>query len=212
MSGQQKALWLKEAKAEFAVGPKPIDKPGPGELLVKIEATALNPVSTVVLACVRTSRQQLYRPTGRRRSSRFQSSTRPFWAWTLPVLLRRSARASPDGRRVIACESIAAHWVCGVHSRRRGSLHEGDFPAGSKLATFQQYTTIPANLAAKVCSIFSFIRQQSLTLCLRSDPEQCVYRGGSVNSACYLYCCYRAVQRRGRRSRSDRALDHRGQG
>jgi NADPH:quinone reductase-like Zn-dependent oxidoreductase len=73
MSSQQKALWLKEAKAEFAVGPKPIDKPGPGELLVKIEATALNPVSTVVRACVRTSRQQSYRSSGRCRSTRLRS-------------------------------------------------------------------------------------------------------------------------------------------
>jgi NADPH:quinone reductase-like Zn-dependent oxidoreductase len=49
MSGQQKALWLKEAKGKLVVGPKAIDKPGHGELLVKIEATALNPVSTVIL-------------------------------------------------------------------------------------------------------------------------------------------------------------------
>jgi hypothetical protein len=51
MSGQQKALWLKEAKGELAVGPKAIDKPGSGELLVKVEATALNPVSAQVKAC-----------------------------------------------------------------------------------------------------------------------------------------------------------------
>jgi NADPH:quinone reductase-like Zn-dependent oxidoreductase len=50
MCGQQKALWLKEEKGEFAVGPRSIDKPGSGELLVKIEATALNPVSTIVRA------------------------------------------------------------------------------------------------------------------------------------------------------------------
>jgi NADPH:quinone reductase-like Zn-dependent oxidoreductase len=48
---EQKALWLKAAQGEFEVGPKPIDKPGPHELLVKIEATALNPVSFVSMRC-----------------------------------------------------------------------------------------------------------------------------------------------------------------
>jgi NADPH:quinone reductase-like Zn-dependent oxidoreductase len=56
MSGQQKALVLKEAKGKFAVGPVPIVKPGSGELLVKIEATALNPVSSVAGAGARMSR------------------------------------------------------------------------------------------------------------------------------------------------------------
>jgi hypothetical protein len=50
MTGQQKALWLEKAQGKFVVGPKHIDKPGHGELLVKIEATALNPVSFLVIA------------------------------------------------------------------------------------------------------------------------------------------------------------------
>jgi NADPH:quinone reductase-like Zn-dependent oxidoreductase len=50
MSGQQKVLWLKEANGELSVGPKAIDKPGAGELLVKVEAAALNPVSAYVKA------------------------------------------------------------------------------------------------------------------------------------------------------------------
>lgn len=40
----QKALLLLEAQGKFEVGTRPIPKPGPGELLVKIKATALNPV------------------------------------------------------------------------------------------------------------------------------------------------------------------------
>jgi NADPH:quinone reductase-like Zn-dependent oxidoreductase len=44
MTHRQKALWLKEKQAEFELGPKPIEEPSPGELLVKVEATALNPV------------------------------------------------------------------------------------------------------------------------------------------------------------------------
>ena len=39
-----KALYLKAAQGEYKVEDKPIPKPGAGELLVKITATALNPV------------------------------------------------------------------------------------------------------------------------------------------------------------------------
>jgi len=39
----QKAVILPEAKASFIVDTVPIPKPGPGELLVKVQATALNP-------------------------------------------------------------------------------------------------------------------------------------------------------------------------
>jgi NADPH:quinone reductase-like Zn-dependent oxidoreductase len=69
MATQQKALWLKEKQAEFELGPKPIDTPGPGELLVKVEATALNPVG-VAVAARRDSRSCcLASPTGRSRST-----------------------------------------------------------------------------------------------------------------------------------------------
>ena len=41
---EQKALFLETPVGEFRVRTTPIQKPGPGELLVKIHATALNPV------------------------------------------------------------------------------------------------------------------------------------------------------------------------
>lgn len=42
---EQKALFLKTpAKGAWSVEPTAIQKPGPGELLIKIHATALNPV------------------------------------------------------------------------------------------------------------------------------------------------------------------------
>ena len=44
MSSQQKALFLTEANGKFAVGTKEIPKPGPGEVLVEIQATGLNPI------------------------------------------------------------------------------------------------------------------------------------------------------------------------
>jgi NADPH:quinone reductase-like Zn-dependent oxidoreductase len=41
---QQKALLLLEKRGEFVVGTRDIEKPGSGELLVKVLATALNPI------------------------------------------------------------------------------------------------------------------------------------------------------------------------
>ncbi|CCM04347.1 uncharacterized protein FIBRA_06519 [Fibroporia radiculosa] len=42
-----KALYLTTAKGAFTVGVAPIRKPGPGKLLVKIHATALNPADWI---------------------------------------------------------------------------------------------------------------------------------------------------------------------
>jgi NADPH:quinone reductase-like Zn-dependent oxidoreductase len=44
MSAQQKALVLQSKFGEFAVGSTPIPKPGPGELLVKVQTAGLNPL------------------------------------------------------------------------------------------------------------------------------------------------------------------------
>ena len=44
MAAQQKSLLLLEKQGAFAVRETDIPKPGPGELLVEIHATALNPV------------------------------------------------------------------------------------------------------------------------------------------------------------------------
>jgi len=41
---QQKALLLPKAKGDFIIGTIPVPKPGPGEILLKVQATALNPV------------------------------------------------------------------------------------------------------------------------------------------------------------------------
>ena len=47
---EQKALFLEAAQGEFRVRQTSIPKPGPGELLVKIHATALNPVDWKIRA------------------------------------------------------------------------------------------------------------------------------------------------------------------
>ncbi|EPQ54186.1 GroES-like protein [Gloeophyllum trabeum ATCC 11539] len=44
MAEQQKALFLPEKQGAFALGDKPIPFPGPGELLLKVEAVGLNPL------------------------------------------------------------------------------------------------------------------------------------------------------------------------
>ncbi|TFY57584.1 hypothetical protein EVJ58_g6935 [Rhodofomes roseus] len=47
---EQKALYLTSKHGQFEVGTAPIHKPGPGQLVVKIEAAALNPVDWRVQA------------------------------------------------------------------------------------------------------------------------------------------------------------------
>ncbi|KZT00565.1 GroES-like protein [Laetiporus sulphureus 93-53] len=47
---EQKALFLTSRRGPFAIGTAPIPKPGRGQLLVKIEATALNPVDWKIQA------------------------------------------------------------------------------------------------------------------------------------------------------------------
>ena len=44
MSAQQKALYLVEPKGDFEIRSRDIQEPGPGEILVQVHATALNPV------------------------------------------------------------------------------------------------------------------------------------------------------------------------
>ncbi|KAH9841700.1 chaperonin 10-like protein [Rhodofomes roseus] len=47
---EQKALYLTSKHGQFEVGTAPIHKPGPGQLVVKIEAAALNPIDWRVQA------------------------------------------------------------------------------------------------------------------------------------------------------------------
>lgn len=44
----QKALWLPRIGAKFILGKNEIPEPGPGEVLVKLEASALNPLDVKI--------------------------------------------------------------------------------------------------------------------------------------------------------------------
>jgi NADPH:quinone reductase-like Zn-dependent oxidoreductase len=44
MAQQQKALFLSGVGGDWFVGEREIPKPGPGQLLIKIHSTALNPI------------------------------------------------------------------------------------------------------------------------------------------------------------------------
>ena len=44
MSLDNAALWLPKPGRPFEVGPAPITRPGPGEVLVRVRAVAVNPV------------------------------------------------------------------------------------------------------------------------------------------------------------------------
>lgn len=50
MSAQQKALFLLEPHGEFVVQSNDIPEPGPGEVLVEIQASALNPIDWKIQA------------------------------------------------------------------------------------------------------------------------------------------------------------------
>ena len=44
MAPDLQQMWLTKRQGEFAIQPTPMYTPGPGEILVRVEASALNPV------------------------------------------------------------------------------------------------------------------------------------------------------------------------
>jgi hypothetical protein len=72
--------------------------------------------------------------------------------------------------------SLLLSTACARRLRRHRRVHEGFF-GDNKIATFQQYTTISADLAAKVCPMVGLSGDyKDSLLCVRADPEQCLYR------------------------------------
>ncbi|KIJ54532.1 hypothetical protein M422DRAFT_41802 [Sphaerobolus stellatus SS14] len=124
---QQKALLLLEKQGSFKVGELSIPKPGKGEILVKIYATALNPVDWKI-----------------RKLGRFITE--------YPAVL------GTDSSGIV--EEVGE----GVTTFQKGDkvFHQGYFTNAT--ATFQQYTTVPAEIAAKLPSNLSFDQAASIPL------------------------------------------------
>ena len=130
---QQKALFLRAAKGDFYLGSTNVDKPGPGEVLVRIEATALNPVD-------------------------WKIQTSGYFITEWPAILGTDSA----GVVVALGEGVTKFavgdkmWELSYVSPGSGltyfgniSFHQGFFT--NRLGTFQEYTIIRADIAAKVC-------------------------------------------------------------
>ncbi|KAI5115304.1 hypothetical protein M0805_005593 [Coniferiporia weirii] len=123
---RQKALFLQTpVNGEWVVGPRGIPKAGPGELVVKIHATALNPVDWKIRAY-------------------------NFIVEKYPTVLGLESSGT--------VEEVGE----GVKGFAKGDrvLHEGSF--SDDKATFQQYTTVPAEITAKLPSNVSFDQGASI--------------------------------------------------
>ncbi|TFK53688.1 GroES-like protein [Heliocybe sulcata] len=126
---QQKALFLKEKQGAWEVSATSIPKPGAGDLLVKIEATALNPVDWKI---------QKY----------------GFFVEEYPAILGTDAAGE-----------VAAVGE-GVTGFKVGDkvFHQGWF--SNDKATFQQYTSVPAEITAKLPSNISLDEAASIPVAL----------------------------------------------
>ncbi|KAF8525712.1 GroES-like protein [Gautieria morchelliformis] len=131
---QQKACVLLEKFGAFAVQKIDIPKPAPGDILVKVMATALNPVDW------KTQKYGVFQDT-------------------YPALL------GVDVAGVV--EQVGE----GVTAFKKGDrvFHEATFqnkhaPAINEQAGFQEYTTVPAEIAAKIPDNISFEQAASIPL------------------------------------------------
>ncbi|PAV16319.1 GroES-like protein [Pyrrhoderma noxium] len=115
---QQKALFIQELKGEWKVSTKAIPKAKPGELVVKVEATALNPIDWKVHDI-----------------DYFVNFVQEY-----PAILGSDSAGT--------VEEVGE----GVKGFSKGDrvLHQGYFT--NDTATFQQYTSVPASIVAKIPS------------------------------------------------------------
>lgn len=133
MSESQKCLFLLERLGKFGLGTSDVPTPNLDEILVEIRATALNPVDWKI---------QVHD---------FGGIVKEYPA----VLGTDSAgivKAVGKGVTKFAVGDRMYVWFCYLCSigltRRTCRMHQGFFT--KRLATFQQYTTVPEELAAKV--------------------------------------------------------------
>ena len=129
---EQKALLLPAAHADFVVTPWPVPRPGPGEVLVRAEAVGLNPSD-----------------------AHAQSSGDFVPAWPVMQGWEAAGTVVQLGEGVISLAIGDRVYVfgvlyCSTNSAlitNRARLHPGEYGGQT---TFKQYTTVPADLTAKV--------------------------------------------------------------
>ncbi|CDO74502.1 hypothetical protein BN946_scf184979.g57 [Trametes cinnabarina] len=128
---QQKALFLQAKQGEFAIGTRPVPKPGRGEIIVKNEASGLNPVDWKI---------QVY----------------GLFIETYPAVLGIDAAGVVE----VVGEDVS---IFKIGDR---VLYEGITTDENDQATYQQYTLVPAELAAKLPDTFTFEQGAALPLVL----------------------------------------------
>ncbi|KAL7278949.1 hypothetical protein ACG7TL_006781 [Trametes sanguinea] len=126
---QQKALFLQTKHGEFTVATRPVPKPGPGELLVKNEATGLNPVDWKIQAF-------------------------GLFIEKYPAILGMDAAG--------VVEAVGD----GVTRFKAGDqvIYEGVPTEDNDHATFQQYSLVSADLAAKLPDALTFEQGATIPL------------------------------------------------
>lgn len=139
MSPKQKVLYLTKPQGSFEVAEADIPEPGPGEVLVEIHATALNPVDWKIAAY-------------------------NFFVTEYPAVLGTDSagvvKKVGEGVTNVAVGDKVYAWclVCVRLSPNviPPSVHQGYFD--NRRATFQQYTVTEAEIVAKVRLALRFKR------------------------------------------------------
>ncbi|KAJ3877021.1 GroES-like protein [Lentinula edodes] len=144
---QQKALILEKAKGKFIVSTVPILKPGPGQLSIKVIATALNPVDWKIQAW-------------------------DFIVQKYPAILGIDIAGD--------VEEVGD----GVQGFSKGDkvFCQGYF--SNEMASFQQYTLIPADIVGKIPSNISYAQAATIPLALTTAAIGLLHAqpgGGGLN-------------------------------
>ncbi|KAJ3891328.1 GroES-like protein [Lentinula edodes] len=144
---QQKALILEKAKGKFIVSTVPILKPGPGQLSIKVIATALNPVDWKIQAW-------------------------DFIVQKYPAILGIDIAGD--------VEEVGD----GVQGFSKGDkvFCQGYFT--NEMASFQQYTLIPADIVGKIPSNISYAQAATIPLALTTAAIGLLHAqpgGGGLN-------------------------------
>ena len=149
---QQKVLYLTKKQGSFEVHTADVPKPGPGQILVKVEATALNPVDWKI---------QVYGPF----IEEFPAILGSDAAGTVEEL-GEGVTGFAKGDRVCVTE-LPMLFVLHLTFPLRSSLAQGVIGTNAS-STFQQYTVLNADVTAKVSGL------SYTPLCVKTPWLTCV--------------------------------------